>query len=186
MTGGETVMSSGHGAAACVGRREWACPRGKTNKLSQISQIQFALAFTPVMMYNIIIMNSPRKWHVLYFDDAKGYCQTLEFIGKRTNREKAKILAWIDQLEQQGPNLPRPYADLLEDGIHELRIKLSGDQSRILYFFCFRDFIVFTNVFIKTTDKVPKNEIQTAKRCRADFLVRYNEQALRRMTNENL
>jgi phage-related protein len=131
-------------------------------------------------------MNSLRRWHVLYFDDANGYSQVLEFVGERNKREKAKILAWIDQLEQQGPNLSRPYSDLLEDGIHELRIKLSGDQSRILYFFCFRDFIVFTNVFIKTTDKVPKNEIQTAKRRRADFLVRYDEQALRRMTNENV
>ncbi len=29
-------------------------------------------------------------------------------------------------LEEKGPPLPRPYADLLTDGIHELRVKLSG------------------------------------------------------------
>jgi hypothetical protein len=39
-----------------------------------------------------------------------------------------------------GPTLPRPYADLLKDGIHELRIRLSGDHIRMLYFFCFRKF----------------------------------------------
>jgi len=46
-----------------------------------------------------------------------------------------KIFSVFYYLEKQGPNLPRPYTDLLEDGIHELRIKLSGEQIRILYFF---------------------------------------------------
>jgi phage-related protein len=137
------------------------------------------------MMYTIVAMNGPRKWHILYFEDSKGYSQVFEFIEKREKREKAKILAWLEQLEQQGPNLPRPYADLLEDGIHELRVKLSGNQVRVLYFFCFRDYIILTNVFIKTTDKVPKNEIQIARKSRKVFLAGNNEQNLRRITNEN-
>jgi hypothetical protein len=121
----------------------------------------------------------------MYFEDSKGYSQVFEFIENRKVREKAKVLAWLEQLEKQGPNLPRPYADLLEDGIHELRVKLSGDQVRILYFFYFRDFIILTNGFIKTSDKVPKNEIQIAQKNRTDFLSRYNEAHLRRIANEN-
>jgi phage-related protein len=144
-----------------------------------------AIALTSFVMYIIVTMSSPRKWRVLYFEDSQGYSQVFEYIEKREKREKAKILAWLEQLEQQGPNLPRPYADLLEDGIHELRVKLSGNQVRVLYFFCFRDFIILTNVFIKTTDKVPKNEIYLAKKCRAVFLAGNNEQTLRRITNEN-
>jgi hypothetical protein len=136
-------------------------------------------------MYTITTMSTITKWHVLYFEDAKGYSQVFEFIENRETREKAKILAWLEQLEQQGPNLPRPYTDLLEDGIHELRVKLSGNQIRVLYFFCFRDYIILTNVLIKTTDKIPKNEIQKAKKCRVDFLTRNNEQNLRRIANEN-
>jgi hypothetical protein len=136
-------------------------------------------------MYTITTMDTPRKWHILYFENSKGYSQVFEFIENRDTREKAKILAWLEQLEQQGPNLPRPYADLLEDGIHELRVKLSGSQVRVLYFFCFRDFIILTNVLIKTTDKVPKIEIHIAKKCRVDFLSRNNEQNLRRIANEN-
>jgi hypothetical protein len=137
------------------------------------------------MMYTTSIMNLPRTWHVMYFENSDGYSQVLEFMENRKVREKAKVLAWLDQLEKQGPNLPRPYADLLEDGIHELRVKLSGDQVRILYFFCFRDFIILTNGFIKTSNTVPKNEIQTAKKNRTDFLSRYNEAHLRRIAHEN-
>ena len=50
--------------------------------------------------------------------------------------------------------------DLLQDGIHELRIKLSGVQVRILYFFCYKDIIILTNIFDKHTDRVPKSEIK--------------------------
>jgi|WetSurMetagenome_2_1015567.scaffolds.fasta_scaffold04422_6 phage-related protein len=136
-------------------------------------------------MYTIAMTNGLRKWHVMYFEDSKGRSPVFEFIEQRKIREKAKVLAWLEQLERQGPNLPRPYADLLEEGIHEFRVKLSGNQVRILYFFCFGDFIILTNVFTKTTDKVPKNEIRIAKECRADFFSRYNEHKLRSLTNEN-
>jgi len=75
--------------------------------------------------------------------------------------------------------LNRPYADLLEDGIHELRIKLTGKQVRILYFFCYKDIIILTNAFEKHSGKVPKSEIRTAKKNRDDFLGRYTEQEIR-------
>jgi hypothetical protein len=46
-----------------------------------------------------------------------------KFIRSRNKENQAKILSMIDYLEVHGPNLPRPYADLLVDGIHELRTK---------------------------------------------------------------
>lgn len=96
-------------------------------------------------------------------------------------KEQAQILVSIAALEERGPNLPRPYANLLEDGIHELRIRLSGDHVRILYFFCYKDFIVLTNTVIKQTTKVPPAGIREAKRCRSDFLARFSEKELREL-----
>lgn len=118
-------------------------------------------------------------WHVLYYETDDGKCAVKEFIDARTERNQARILAAIATLEERGPNLPRPYADLLEDGIHELRIRLSGDRTRILYFFCFKDFIVLTSVFAKKSARVPASEIRQAKRHRADFLSRFDEKTLR-------
>ena len=97
------------------------------------------------------------------------------YIEKLSIREQAKTMAFIGLLEERGPNLPRPYADLLEDGIHELRIKLKGTQVRILYFFCYKNIIVLTNVFDKHSDKVPKEQIKLAKENRIDFLNRFSE-----------
>ena len=125
-------------------------------------------------------------WRVIYYEADDGQCPIQEFIDGRKERDQAKILAWISQLEVRGPQLPRPYADLLEDGIHELRITASGDQIRALYFFCYRDFIILTHAFVKRTQDVPKAEIHKAQRLRADFLSRYDEQKLREKANEDL
>lgn len=137
------------------------------------------------MVYTLSMATRPKGWRVLYYEDTNGRSQVLEFIDKRKPREKAKVLALLQVLEERGPQLPRPYADLLQDGIHELRVKLSGNQVRVLYFFCYRDFIVLTNVFAKTTRKVPTREIRKAASCRQDFLGRFDEQTIRSMEDEN-
>ncbi|MBT3602968.1 MAG: type II toxin-antitoxin system RelE/ParE family toxin [Candidatus Latescibacteria bacterium] len=126
------------------------------------------------------------KWKIIYYETSEAQCPVQDFIDGRKTRDEAKILSWISLLEEQGPNLPRPYADLLEDGIHELRVKLSGDQVRVLYFFCFREFIILTHAFLKNTTRVPKNQIRQAKRMREDFLNRFDEQQLKEETDENL
>ena len=120
-----------------------------------------------------------RKWQLLYYVKQDGTKPVEEYIKKLSVNERAKILAIIDHLKEKGPDLHRPYADLLEDGIHELRVKLTGDQVRILYFFCYKDIIILTNVFEKHMDKVPKSEIRTAKKNRDDLLNRYTEQEIR-------
>ena len=123
-------------------------------------------------------------WHAVYYEKEGGECPVMDFIEWRKKSNQAKILAWISLLEERGPNLPRPYADLLEDGIHELRITLSKDNIRILYFFCFKEFIVLTNWFNKTTSQVPEEQISEAKRCREDFFKRISEEQLRRMIRD--
>ena len=113
------------------------------------------------------------KWNILYYETEHGKCPVQIFIDSRKERDQAKIFSWLSLLEEKGPTLPRPYADLLTDGIHELRIKLSGNQVRILYFFCFKDLIVLTHAFEKHTDKVPQSEIEKTRKYRADFIARY-------------
>ena len=120
-----------------------------------------------------------KKWYVTYYIEADGTKPVEEYIRELSVNERAKTLAFVDKLEEKGPDLHRPYADLLEDGIHELRIKLTGTQVRILYFFCYKDIMVLTNIFDKHTDKVPKSEIKLAKKNRDDFLMRFTEQDIR-------
>ena len=119
------------------------------------------------------------RWQILYYIKEDGTKPVEEYIKKCSINERAKTMAFIELLKEKGPNLNRPYADLLEDGIHELRIKLTGEQIRILYFFCYKDIIILTNTFSKHTDKVSKSEIKIAKKNRDDFLNRYSEHDIR-------
>ena len=73
----------------------------------------------------------------------------------------------------------------MEDGIHELRIKLTGTQVRILYFFCYQNIIILTNVFVKHSDKVPKEQIRIAKENRKDFLNRFSEKDILESTHDD-
>lgn len=67
-------------------------------------------------------------WRVVYYETSTGKCPLRKFIDSEKERDQAKILALVSYLQDRGPTLPRPYADLLDDGIHELRVRLSGNQ----------------------------------------------------------
>jgi phage-related protein len=135
------------------------------------------------MVYNIFMSI---KWKIIYYEDERGTSEVFDYIDKQKDKNKAKILSWLSILEMKGPILMRPYADLLKDGIHELRVKITGKQVRILYFFCFKEYIILTNHFIKKTDKVPEKEIIKSKKNRDDFLKRYDEKKLMEEYNENI
>jgi len=115
-----------------------------------------------------------KKWKVIYYKTKDGESIVEEFINSRDVKNRLKLSSTIDYLEEVGINLHRSLGDYLKDGIHELRVKLSGDETRTLYFFCFETYIVLTHTFIKRTDKVPEKEINKAKEYRKDFFSRYN------------
>lgn len=121
------------------------------------------------------------KWNVIYYKTSKGESPVEEFINIRSENNRLKIFSIIDYLEEVGINLPRPYADYLGDGIYELRVKLSGDETRTLYFFCFENYIILTHTFIKTSERVPEKEINRALKYKQDFLSRYNQKNIKEL-----
>jgi hypothetical protein len=113
-----------------------------------------------------------QKWHILYCDDDLPRCPITEFIETCPPKHQVKILRFLSLLEELGPNLPRPYADILYDGVHELRVRLSGQHVRLLYFFCFQKFIILYYGFVKNTSRVPDFFIRKVITYREDFLAR--------------
>lgn len=126
------------------------------------------------------------RWHILYCDEALKLCPVTNFINARQPRHQVKILRFLSLLEEMGPSLPRPYADILHDGIHELRIKLSGDQVRLLYFFCYRKFIVLYYAFVKTESRVPERLIRKVAGYRENLLARTDPRQLEALIHEDL
>lgn len=56
--------------------------------------------------------------------------------------------------------------------LYELRIKFSNDIARIFYFTYYNQEIILLNGFIKKTMKIPKAELDRAKRYMDDFIRR--------------
>jgi hypothetical protein len=126
------------------------------------------------------------QWHIIYCDEQTDPCPVTDFIDGLAPKHQIKIIRFLSLLEEMGPTLPRPYADFLRDGIHELRIKLSGDQIRMLYFFCFRKFIVFYIAFVKNRRQVPETLIERVKRYRDRFMHRMTPEVLEEIADAAL
>lgn len=108
------------------------------------------------------------KYRVLFYETERGTCPVEEFLNSLPIKVRAKVAKWIEKLEEYGPDLPRPYADIVRGKIRELRVIFSSGQYRFLYFF-YNEYIIMTHGFLKKTDKVVEGEIARAHHFMIDF-----------------
>lgn len=103
------------------------------------------------------------KTKVVFFQDERGTVPILDWLDELPDKVQVKCLARLKRLEELGHELRRPEADLLRDGIHELRIGLHGLNYRILYFFHGNLAAVVSHGLTKER-RVPAREIDEAAR----------------------
>ena len=113
-------------------------------------------------------MENKDTYQVVFYKSANGYCPTEEFLESIPVKVRAKVAKWIIRPEECGPDLPRPYADVLRGKIRELRLVFASHQYRFLYYFSHK-YIIITHGFVKKTEMVPENEIQKANNAMLDF-----------------
>jgi hypothetical protein len=87
----------------------------------------------------------------------------LQVLKERKPKAYAKCIQRIRLLSEKGSELRRPLADMLRDGIYELRARVGSVNYRILYFFCGRNVACLSHGITKE-DKVPDEEIEHALR----------------------
>ncbi len=71
-------------------------------------------------------------------------------------------------LAQLGHELRRPAADVLREGIYELRAKQGHVQYRVLYFFQGRNVAILAHALMKE-DKIPAVDIERALKRKREF-----------------
>ena len=101
---------------------------------------------------------------LLFFQYAGGAAPVWEWLKDlRTRNPKAyaKCVVRIHRLVELGHELRRPEADLLRDGIYELRARLGTVNYRILYFFHGRNVAVLAHAITKENE-IPLVEINRA------------------------
>lgn len=112
------------------------------------------------------------EFSVSFYTKRDGSEPAKEFLLDLSKGLRAKTLRNIELLSEYGFQLREPFSKPLGDGIFELRTQLGSDTTRILYFFFFGGRIILTNGFVKKTQKTPADEIELAKKYRADYIAR--------------
>ena len=82
---------------------------------------------------------------------------------RKNRRAFAKCVDKIGLLHERGHELRRPHADMLRDGVYELRARSGNVNYRILYFFHGKNVAVLAHSLTKEA-KVPTNDIERAIR----------------------
>lgn len=80
----------------------------------------------------------------------------------------AKCVAVVERLMELGHELRRPTADMLREGIYELRARRGRVNYRLLYFFHGRNVAILAHALTKE-DIVPPADIERALRRKQAF-----------------
>ena len=107
-----------------------------------------------------------------FYSTESGKSPVEDFIKSLDSRTRRKFYYVKNLLETFGYRLPYPHAKYIGNEIFELRFQGQEGRIRILYFFFSESTVIFTNGFIKKSNKTPVNEKQTAVDRRLDYLQR--------------
>jgi phage-related protein len=108
------------------------------------------------------------KTKVVLYQEADGTVPILEWLDRLPNKAKDKCTVALGRLAELGHELRRPEADLLRDGIYELRVRLQRVNYRMLYFFHKNVAAVVAHGLVKE-DRVPPKEIDWALQRKRKF-----------------
>ena len=116
---------------------------------------------------------------VIFFAEPDGTAPLLSWLDRLPPKVQDKCYIKIERLGEMGYELRRPEADLLRNGIYELRIAHRSIQYRILYFFHGNMAIISHG--LKKEGEVPDKDIELALKRMESFklnpqLYTYEEQ----------
>jgi phage-related protein len=112
-------------------------------------------------------------YNLVFYTNAQGDSPIDDFLDSLDKKSRAKVAVHLSLLEERGPNLRRPYADVVRGKIRELRIHQSSNQYRIFYFFHLRDQIILAHGFSKKTQQLKEKDIELAEKRMEDWLRRF-------------
>lgn len=114
-------------------------------------------------------------YDVEIYEASNGKSEVKEYIfelQKKNSKESKikfnKIIAYIRMLKEEGLSLGEPYLKHIDDKIWELRPL----RDRILFASHINNKFILLTVFMKKTQKTPKQEIEKAKRYYYEYLKR--------------
>ena len=110
---------------------------------------------------------------IKFYRTITGICPVEDFLNSLPDKQSKKV-AWTLRVVRDLEQVPSQYLKKLTstDDIWEIRATLGNNTFRLLGFFDGPKLIVLTSGFAKKTNKVPKQEIETAEERKRDYYLR--------------
>ncbi len=108
---------------------------------------------------------------LIFFQEQDGSVPVRDWLlelRSKNHRAFAKCVDKVGLLSEQGHELRRPHADMLRDGVYELRARSGNVNYRILYFFHGQNVAVLAHSLTKES-KVPTKDVERAIARKAAF-----------------
>ena len=99
---------------------------------------------------------------IVIYQEKEGDVPLLDWLDNQIIKVQDKCIERVERLWEHGYELRRPHADILDDGIYELRVRHGNVNYRILYAFAGKNVVLLSHGCTKTKT-VPKNEIRKAR-----------------------
>lgn len=109
-------------------------------------------------------------WVVAFYESRAEGCPVREFLLALDTPRRAKLVALIRLLEEQGPVLPFPYSSQIRGKLRELRTQFGKEHYRVLYFGAPGGTFVLLHSFTKRAPLTPEREIVLAERRMVAYL----------------
>jgi phage-related protein len=104
------------------------------------------------------------KTDIIFYRDDDGSIPVLHWLDELHDEDRRaynKCVEVIDRLAAFGHELRRPTADLLQQGVYELRARVGHVNYRILYFFHGRQLAILAHGLTKERS-IPERDLATA------------------------
>lgn len=124
---------------------------------------------------NVIIR--PMRWEVFYYRTKRGDSPIEDFLNALPGKAKAKCIAYMDLMEEQGFNLPRSIIAKVRGNLWELRPEWSGTEYRFLYFTMVGRRIVILHAIAKKSQKLKARDIELAENRMTDVQRRLTDES---------
>lgn len=113
------------------------------------------------------------SYQIVYYQTARGEAVVRDFLLSLDRKIRVKVNALLVILEEQGPDLKRPYADVVRGKIRELRVQFGRNQIRILYFFFHKRQIVLLDGFRKKEWAIRSMDLYRSEQRMNDWIARH-------------
>ena len=111
-----------------------------------------------------MIYGGEQEYQATFYQDPQtGRSPVLDYIEALNDKEKAKVLKYIEFLREHKGVLDEPYSKHIQGKIRELRVDFAKHRHRIFYFTFIGKNIILLNAFLKKTSKTPIVEIKKAE-----------------------